>query len=335
MTSLNKLISTPLPRKDLGVSNCKLNKLQKNVSKIRRFLASNGLKEIINYSFIDKKSAEIFCEDNNLVMLSNSISSEMTHLRPSLIPGLLESIKKNHDHGLNDFAIFEIGQIFYGSEPGQEKLELSGVFSGYNNDRNAFQNRILFDIYDAKFCIEESLQTIGINPDSLFLDREVPDYFHPNKSAFIKLGKFKKIGLFGELNPKFTNKYGFKNNPIVFSIFLEEIIEKKDKLKNVKFENSPYPSVVRDFAFVVDEKIEVKNIIKTISKINSELIIGIKLFDVFEGKKAHEQIGNNKKSVGFEVIIQSKDRTLQENEIEDLSQKIILNVTEVTGGSLR
>ncbi|MFL2802972.1 MAG: phenylalanine--tRNA ligase subunit beta [Paracoccaceae bacterium] len=335
VTSLNKLISTPLPRKDVGVSNCNLNKLQKNVSKIRRFLASNGLKEIINYSFIDKKSAEIFCEDNNLVMLSNSISSEMTHLRPSLIPGLLESIKKNHAQGLNDFAIFEIGQIFYGSEPGQEKLELTGVFTGYNNDRNAFQNRILFDIYDAKFCIEESLQTIGINPDSLFLDREVPDYFHPNKSAFIKLGKFKKIGLFGELNPKFTNKYGFKNSPIVFSIFLEEIIEKKDKLKNVKFENSPYPFVIRDFAFVVDEKIEVKNIIKAISKINRELIIGIKLFDVFEGKNAHEQIGNNKKSLGFEVIMQSKDRTLQESEIEDLSQKIILNVTEVTGGSLR
>jgi phenylalanyl-tRNA synthetase beta chain len=167
------------------------------------------------------------------------------------------------------------------------------------------------------------------------LEREVPSYFHPNKSAYIKLGKFKKLGLFGELNPKFTNWYGFKNSPIIFSIFLEEVVENNSKVKKIKFENSSYPSVIRDFAFVVDEKIEVQNIVKTIRKIDKELIIGVKLFDVFEGKKAYEQIGKNKKSLAFEVILQSKDRTLIENEIEQLSQKIISNVTDLTGGSLR
>ena len=84
-----------------------------------------------------------------------------------------------------------------------------------------------------------------------------------------------------------------------------------------------------------NQKIEVQNIVKTIRKIDKELIVGIKLFDVFEGKKAYEQIGNNKKSLAFEVILQSKDRTLIENEIEELSQKIISNVTDLTGGSLR
>ena len=216
VTSLNKLNSTPLPRNDFGVSVNKINKRQRNISKIRRFLASNGLKETINYSFIDKESAEIFCDDKDLVMLSNSISKEMTNLRPSLIPGLLDVVKKNQSRGLNDIAIFEIGQIFYGSEPGEEILELSGVFTGYSNDRNAFQDRRSYDIYDAKFCIEESLKTVGINLDSLFLDRQVPSYFHPNKSAFIKLGKFKKLAIFGELNPIISNKYGLKNHPVIF-----------------------------------------------------------------------------------------------------------------------
>ena len=73
----------------------------------------------------------------------------------------------------------------------------------------------------------------------------------------------KKLGLFGELNPKLTKWYGFKNSPIIFSIFLEEILE-NNKVKKIKFENSQYPSVIRDFAFVVDEKIEVQNIVKTI-----------------------------------------------------------------------
>ncbi len=335
VTSLNKLISKPLPRKKSGVSTCSFNKLQRNVSKIRRFLASKGLKETINYSFIDKNSAEIFDENNNLVMLSNSLSSEMTHLRPSLIPGLLKATKKNQARGLTDLAFFEIGQTFYGSEPGEEKLELSGIFSGNNEERNAFNNERPFDIFDAKFCIEQSLHSVGINLNSLVIDREVPDYFHPNKSAFLKLGKFKKLGVFGELNPRHTNIYGFKNNPIIFSIFLEELKDNKEKLKKVKFENSTYPSVVRDFAFVVDEKIEVQNIIKTIKKIDTELIVAIKLFDVFEGKKAYQQIGNHKKSLAFEITIQSKFRTLKESEIEQLSQKIISNVSELTGGSLR
>ena len=68
---------------------------------------------------------------------------------------------------------------------------------------------------------------VGINLDSLFLEREVPSYFHPNKSAFIKLGKFKKLAIFGELNPIISNKYGLKNNPIIFSIFLEKVNENK------------------------------------------------------------------------------------------------------------
>ena len=155
---------------------------------------------------------------------------------------------------------------------------------------------------DLRFVESASKSVLkNINPDSLFLEREVPTYFHPNKSAYIKLGKFKKLGLFGELNPKLTNWYGFKNSPIIFSIFLEEI-EEKNQVKKIKFENSPYPSVIRDFAFVVDEKIEVQNIVKTIRKIDKELIVGIKLFDVFEGQKAYEQIGRNKKSLAFEVI---------------------------------
>jgi len=259
----------------------------------------------------------------------------MTNLRPSLIPGLLDVVKKNQARGLNDIAIFEIGQIFYGSEPGEETLELSGVFTGYSNDRNAFQDRRSYDIYDAKFCIEESLKTVGINLDSLFLDREVPSYFHPNKSAFIKLGKFKKLAIFGELNPIISNKYGLKNHPVIFSIFLEKVTENKNKSKNVKFINSPYPSVIRDFAFVVDKKTEANEIIKIIKNINRELITGIKLFDVFDGQKAHDQIGANKKSLAFEVTIQSNERTLKEIEIEDLSHKIISNVTEQTGGNLR
>ena len=114
-------------------------------------MASNGLKETINYSFIEKESAEIFCDDKDLVMLSNSISKEMTNLRPSLIPGLLDVVKKNQARGLNDIAIFEIGQIFYGSEPGEETLELSGVFTGYSNDRNAFQDRRSYDIYAVSY----------------------------------------------------------------------------------------------------------------------------------------------------------------------------------------
>ena len=93
--------------------------------------------------------------------------------------------------------------------------------------------------------------------------------------------------------------------------------------------------MVRDFAFVVDEGIEAQKIMATIKKINKDLIQEVKLFDVFEGPPAYQQVGRGKKSLAFEILIQPKDKTLEDKEIENLCNKIILEVNHVSGGVLR
>ena len=335
ITSLDQLIATPLPKKNFGATISKQSELRQNVNKIRRYLASKGMRECISYSFINETQARLFGEGKDEVTLSNSISSEMTHLRPSLLPGLLTSSKKNQARGIHDFSSFEIGEVFTGSEPGQENIEISGIFVGYDQERNAFQNRRSYDVFDAKSFVEGALKYLGVKVESLQLDRQVPKFFHPNKSALVRLGKFKVLGVFGELHPHIGLRMGIKKCPVIFSIFPEQIPENSGKLKKSKLSQSDYPSVVRDFAFVVDEGIEAQKIMATIKKINKDLIQEVKLFDVFEGPQAYQQVGRGKKSLAFEILIQPKDKTLEDKEIENLCNKIILEVNNVSGGVLR
>ena len=335
VTSLDKLIASPLPIRNFGVRAAKQNSQRRSVSKIRRYLASQGLRECISYSFIDEPSAKLFGEGKEEVTLANSISSEMTHLRPSLFPGLLLSAKRNNARGVKNFSSFEIGEIFTGSAPGQEQLDVGGIFVGYAQERNAFENRRPFDIFDAKSCVEGVLRHLGIKLDSLQLDRRVPNFFHPNKSALVRLGKFKVLGSFGELHPNIALRMGLGDIPIIFSIFPEQIPDTRDKLKKSSLEYSDYPSVVRDFAFVMRENVEVQEIMTAIKKLDKDLIKEVKLFDVFEGSKAYQQVGPGKKSLAFEVLIQPRNRTLKDKEIELLCEKIIAEVNGISGGSLR
>ena len=143
------------------------------------------------------------------------------------------------------------------------------------------------------------------------------------------------MGVFGELHPNIALKMGLKNCPIIFSIFPEVVSGIKVKKRKSGLENSDYPAVVRDFAFVVENKLEVHKLINTIRNIDRELIRKVNLFDVFEGSEASQQVGVGKKSLAFEILIQPKDRTLEDKEIELLCEKIVFEVGRVSGGILR
>ena len=176
-----------------------------------------------------------------------------------------------------------------------------------------------FDVFDAKSCLYGALRCIGINLESLQLDRNTPNFFHPNKSALVRLGKFKVLGSFGELHPNTALRMGLGDSPIIFSIFPEQIPDIRQKFKKSSLEYSDYPSVVRDFAFVMRENVEVQKIMNAIKKLDKDLIKEVKLFDVFEGSEAYQQVGPGKKSLAFEVLIQPNNRTLEDKEIELVS----------------
>jgi phenylalanyl-tRNA synthetase beta chain len=123
------------------------------------------------------------------------------------------------------------------------------------------------------------------------------------------------------------------DNVLGFEIILDNIPESRKKIREAKpqFIVSDYQKVVRDFAFVIDEKYSSGEIISLVKKIDKELIKNVRIFDVYQG----DNIASGKKSIAFNVTLEPKDKTLTDKEIEEVSKKIISTVQETTGATLR
>ena len=143
-----------------------------------------------------------------------------------------------------------------------------------------------------------------------------------------------ELAYFGEIHPSIIRKLDLRTDNILgFEIFLDNIPESRKKIRETKpqFLVSDYQKVVRDFAFVIDEKYSSGEIISLVKKIDKELIKNVKIFDVYQG----ENIGDGKKSIAFNVILEPRDKTLSDNDIDQISKKIISAVQESTGATLR
>ena len=334
--SLRNLEGKPFEKNDFGVPKPILTKMQRRVSRLRRAFTIEGYDECITYSFLDKASAELFREGKARAFISNPISSEMTDMRPSIIPGLLMAASKNQDRGIFDLRLFEIGSSFNGNSPGDEFLEASGLILGNIFGRNAYEPLRVVDFFDVKGHLLHVLDKLNAPINRLSFKRNAPSYYHPQRSAIIQLGPKIRIGEIGEIHPSILESFGLKGSAHAFTIFPENIpFQGSNSSARQAMKISDLPSSNRDFAFIVDEKIQVDAVIAAIYSVDKKLIEEVSLFDVFEGRKAHEQFGNGKKSIAFSVKLQPTLQTLKDSDIEELSTKIIKTVEEKTGGSLR
>jgi len=142
------------------------------------------------------------------------------------------------------------------------------------------------------------------------------------------------LAYFGEIHPFIVKNLDLRTeNVLGFEIFLDNIPESRKKIREAKpqFIVSDYQKVARDFAFVIDEKYSSGEIINLVKKIDKQLIKEVKIFDVYQG----DNIAQGKKSIAFNVTLEPKDKTLSDNDIEEVSKKIILIVQETTGATLR
>ena len=337
VTSLSTLKGKPLKRLEDGISRPMLTPQQKRISVIRRRIAGAGLNECISYSFIDKKSAELFITDGNFTFLTNPISSEMSHMRPSLLPGLCQAAKRNQSRSNNDLKIFEIGDVFFGNQPGQQKTHATGIFLGNYYPKNAYATQRSVDVFDSKKIVELALSETGLNIEKLTLSRKgVPNYYHPGRSAALYLGPNNLLAFFGELHPKIVRFYELKGPLTGFEVFVENApYPKKRKLTRNPLKVSGFQPVERDFAFVVPFDCEVDVIRKAILGSETKLIDEVNLFDIFEGVEAEKQLGKGRKSVAFMVRLLPTESTFTDEEIEAISSQIISNVKTVTGAVLR
>jgi len=290
---------------------------QRNFHFAQRSVASKGYLETITWSFTNDKTNNVFKENKQEVKIVNPISSDLNVLRNSLYPNLIYFLKKNIDRGFENQSLFEIGPLFTGNKPGQQVTVICGV-----------RKENLLDVYEIKKDVVQTLVELGIDKNETTIDINTPSYYHPGRSGSIITKKNQKLlAYFGEIHPKIINKtYGFE-------ILLENVVKYKSQNKKeqptVTF--SDYQKSDRDFAFVVKQELKAQELVDIILNVDSSLIKNVKIFDVYQG----ENIPSDKKSIALKVTIQSDLKTLNEKDLNEISQKIIFNVEKKASAKLR
>ncbi len=336
VTSLAKLRGVPMRRRSDGISTQVLTPMQKRETTLRRQVAALGYNECVTYSFIDQRTAALFGGGTDAVMIGNPIASDMSHLRPDLLPGLLAAAARNQSRGFADLALFEIGPVFSGGEPADMASVLAGIRVGFAEERSPHGSRRAVDIFDVKADVEAALAGVGVAIGKLSLSRSVPDWFHPGRSAALTLGPRNVLAVFGEAHPNVLTRMDVKGPAVAFSLFPAAIpFAKTRNLARTALDASGFQAVERDFAFVVDARIEAAIVSKAAFAADKALIAEVNVFDVFEGAKTETQMGTGKKSVAIAVRLQPRYKTLTDAEIDGVAKAIVSSVCKATGGTLR
>lgn len=335
IASLTKLVGVPMTRPSVGVAKPILTPMQKREAVARRTVAALGYNECVTYSFIDKASAELFGGGSDAVMLGNPISTDMSHMRPSLLPGLLAAAARNQARGYADLALFEVGPVFHGGEPEEQEVLATGLLVGHTGPRDPHGARRAVDTYDAKADAEAVLAAIGA-PEKLMVLRGANAWWHPGRSGKLSLGPKNVLAGFGEIHPKVLKAMGVKGPAVAFAVHIAKPpFPKKTSSTRAALQISDLQAVDRDFAFVVDAEVEALTLINAAKGADKALITEASVFDQFTGEKAEAQMGAGKKSVAITVRLQPKDATLTDKDIEAVSAKIVEKVGKATGGVLR
>ena len=307
-----------------------LTKKQKQIKMIKRSIASKGLMETISYSFVNNKESLNFGGGSSSLKIVNPISDELSEMRPTPLASLVSIADENFKKGYTDIGIFEVGPGFLGVEQDEQITIASGLrigthrSEGSGKDWQGFQK---VSVFDAKEDVISVLELLNLNLESHKVERTAPDHYHPGRSGQIVTGGGDILASFGELHPKIIKTKDFKV-AVAFEIYIDAINKQKIK-SNLKIapEISNLQPLKRDFSFIVSSDTEAQTIINTAKQSDKSFIKDVKIFDQF--------LGENEKSIAIEVIIQPKEVTLTDEQIESISKKIIKSVEDKTKGKLR
>ncbi len=292
---------------------------------IRKRLESLGLKQVITYSLISEEESKQFINDpKELVRLDDPLSIDKGIMRNSLIPSLLSVYNYNTVRSVKDVNIFEIGALYH--KNGTDYIEtntLSGLLSGTYLE-NKWQTKMIdVDFYLVKGIIENLLNFLGFNNRYDFVVEPLKD-MHPNRSAVIKINQ-EKVGYLGEVHPNLSKKPVY-----VFELNLDKLMN--IKTRGIKFkELTKYPSINKDVAFVADKHLHSSDIINIIKKTGGRLLTDIDVFDVYVG----DNLENDKKSIAYSLEFSDPTKTLTDEEVLVVFNKIISEVENKTGAKLR
>ena len=304
------------------------NKEQKIEKTIKDMLVNNGLSEIYTYGFVSEQDLEKSNISKELIEKSitiiNPLSDEYKLMRPTTIPSMMQILATNANKKNQNVKLFDISrnyrnlnnEVENGEVPEQENILTLGM---YGDD---------VDFYTLKGLIENVLEAVSVNRYDIIKETKNGSY-HPGRCANITVGK-DIIATIGEVHPAVLENYGIEKRVYLAEVNVTKIV--KYSRQNKKYVEVPkFPAVERDIAVIVDEKVEVGQIEKIITKKSKKLLESATLFDIYR----NEKIGNNKKSVAYSLIFRDKKKTLSDEEINTTMENIISELEKVLGAELR
>ncbi len=336
IAGLDQVEMTPFPREVATVIKPVLTLIQKRTRLAKRALASRGLVEAVTWSFIGQSEAVAFGGGKPHLALANPIASDLSDMRPSLLPGLLKAVGRNLARGLPDLALFEVGQVFKGDQPEDQSIAATAIrrgLGGPNGSGRHWQGDASIGVFDAKADAFALLEALGIPVAGLQVAQGGPAWFHPGRSGTLQFGPKMVVGAFGELHPRILEAFDVKGPIVACEINLDLLPPTKTRPTRMKpkLVLPEFQPVSRDFAFIVDKTVPAADIVKATQTAERALITDISVFDVYEGTG----VPDGKVSIAIAVTLQPVEKTLTDTEIEAISARILAEVSKKTGATLR
>ncbi|MBP9108228.1 MAG: phenylalanine--tRNA ligase subunit beta [Pyrinomonadaceae bacterium] len=308
--------------------------------RLRRVLADMGFDEALSYSFIDTRHDEIFETVPNLVdsdltvqfiTLQDAVIDGAVRMRPSILPGLLDAVRLNLNHQRRDIKLFELGKVFAAaagedSPPKEQELLAIALTGGEIRQNKAISERDL-DFYDAKGSIEAALAAVGV--DNVSFIPAVVRHLRQGQAARIQVDG-RDVGSVGRLNDDLATTYKFRQSIFVAEIDLQTVLSIEQEPLAYR-PLSIYPGIVRDISFVVGRNVSFDDIRDSVAEMNFALCRSTTYVDIYEGKGLAE----GERSLTIRLEYRSDERTLVEQEVEDVHSQIVVGVGKKLGISYR
>jgi phenylalanyl-tRNA synthetase beta chain len=330
IAGFDRLPTAKLPERK-GRKEPLLTPAQNRVRVGRRSLAARGWMEAVTWSFASRATCELFgaAQGGGALVLANPIASDLDCMRPSALIHLLLAAQRNTDRGFGDLALFEAGPIYKGDGPKDQEMVIAGVTRGAIRHWSGTEKP---DVLTVKADVLAMLDAMGASTGGMQTVQGARAWWHPGRSGTFKLGPKTILAEFGELHPRVLKELGVDGPVYGFELFLDALPPAKVKVgkTKAKLEASAFMPLTRDFAFVAKADLPAGDLIRAVAQVDKSLISEVSLFDRYQG----QGVADGEVSLGLEVTLQPRERTLTDAEIEAVSTKIIAAAAKL-GARLR
>ncbi len=298
---------------------------QRMEKELRRRLEGMGLSQVITYSLVSEKEANLFTDkETDDVVLLEPMSDDKKVMRKSILPSLLKVWEYNVARKQNDIMIFEAGSVYTKEDGYHEEAKIAGLLYGTYFSNDWQQLRVKVDFYLLKGIIENILKYLGLNNRYQFKTTPILKELHPGRSCAVLVDN-DVIGYLGQVHPSINKKEIY-----VFELSIDKLLSKKVRI--IKFKETPkYPSIHKDLAFVMPKDMTSETVMNILKRVGGRYLSDLDVFDVYVG----ENVLENEKSVAYSLTFQDPTKTLTDEEVMTIFNKMIREVETKTGARLR